>query len=73
MNSQDLNQKGPFRSRSCLILGVAAGLADHFGVSRLLLRAVLVAISVLLAFWPVIIMYLIAALILPLEPGRLRV
>jgi phage shock protein C len=58
---------GPFRSRKGLLLGVLRGLGDHFGISTLLLRLVVVAVSVLLTFWPMILAYIIAAVCLPTE------
>ncbi|MDR2366693.1 MAG: PspC domain-containing protein [Deltaproteobacteria bacterium] len=62
------NVKGPFRSRHGMILGVVAGLSEYFGISRWLLRAIVIAIGIFLAFWPVILVYLISAFIMPLNP-----
>jgi phage shock protein PspC (stress-responsive transcriptional regulator) len=52
-----------------MLMGVIAGLAEYFGISRWLLRLVIVAISLLVAFWPVLIVYVISAFIMPLEPN----
>jgi phage shock protein PspC (stress-responsive transcriptional regulator) len=51
-----------------MILGVVAGLSEYFGISRWLLRAIVIAIGIFLAFWPVILVYLISAFIMPLNP-----
>jgi phage shock protein C len=59
---------GPFRSRQGLILGVVRGLADHYRLSPGLLRLAIIGVSIFLAFWPVVIIYLAAALIMPAEP-----
>jgi phage shock protein C len=59
---------GPFRSRQGWLLGVLKGLSDYFGIPVWLLRLAIVAISVLVAFWPAIVVYVIAALIMPLQP-----
>ncbi|MDR3135438.1 MAG: PspC domain-containing protein [Deltaproteobacteria bacterium] len=69
MNSNLPHTKGPFRSRNGMLMGVIAGLAEYFGISRWLLRLVIVAISLLVAFWPVLIVYVISAFIMPLEPN----
>jgi phage shock protein C len=59
---------GPFRSRQGLLLGVVKGLADHWGMSPFALRIIIVALSLFLAFWPMAIMYVAAAIIMPMEP-----
>jgi phage shock protein C len=58
---------GPFRSRKGLILGVIRGLADHWGISALFLRLVVVGLAVLLTFWPVVLVYIAAAIFMPTE------
>jgi phage shock protein PspC (stress-responsive transcriptional regulator) len=51
-----------------MILGVIAGLSEYLGISRWILRAVVIGLSIFFAFWPVIIIYLISAFIMPLDP-----
>jgi phage shock protein PspC (stress-responsive transcriptional regulator) len=70
MSYSSPNPQGPFRSRRGMILGVVAGLSEYFGISRWILRAVVVGVSIFLVFWPVILVYLISAFIMPLEPLR---
>jgi phage shock protein PspC (stress-responsive transcriptional regulator) len=55
-----------------MFLGVVAGLSEYFGISKWILRGIVIAISLFLAFWPVIIVYLISALIMPLDPYYIR-
>jgi phage shock protein C len=62
---------GPFRSNHGLFLGVLRGLGEHFGVAPWILRLVVAALAVLLAFWPVLVAYLVAAVIMPRLPRGL--
>jgi phage shock protein PspC (stress-responsive transcriptional regulator) len=55
-----------------LFFGVVSGLAEHFAISTLLLRIIVVAISILLTFWPVVIIYLIMVFIMPPESAYRR-
>jgi phage shock protein C len=64
---------GPFRSRKGLFLGVIRGLADHWGMSPLALRVIVLTLSIFLAFWPTVILYFIGAIIMPLEPVNLPI
>jgi len=60
---------GPYRSRKNLFLGVCRGLAEHFDFSVFWIRAICVATFLVSGFFPVVIAYVIAALIMPLEPA----
>jgi phage shock protein C len=63
---------GPFRVSDGLFLGVAKGLAEHFGWPTGLVRLVFVLAAVLLFFWPTLVLYLGAALLMsPAPAGRL--
>ena len=63
---------GPYRANDGLILGVAKGLADHFGWSLGLVRLVIVLTSIFLFFWPTLILYIVAALLMgPAPTGKL--
>lgn len=57
-----------YRSRHGLIFGVCRGLAEHLGVSRFWLRAGAVLLMFLTSFWPVVLAYIIAAIIMKPEP-----
>jgi phage shock protein PspC (stress-responsive transcriptional regulator) len=43
-------------------------LSEFFGISRWILRAIAIALGLFLAFWPVILIYFLAAFIMPLNP-----
>jgi phage shock protein C len=60
---------GIYRSRNNrMLLGVCGGLAEHFGVSSKLMRAVTIGLAVFLpgiSIWPVILAYLVLGLLMP--------
>jgi phage shock protein C len=60
--------QGPFKSKKGLFLGVISGLAEHYKMSPFVLRLIVIAISIFLAFWPVLLLYFAAAIIMPKEP-----
>jgi len=67
-----LKSYGPFRANDGVIFGVAKGLADYFGWSVGLVRLIFILATIFLFFWPTIILYLVAALIMsPAPSGRL--
>lgn len=57
-----------YRSRNGRILGVCRGLAESFDVSVFWVRFGVVMLMVFTGFWPVVILYLVAAAIMRLEP-----
>lgn len=57
-----------YRSRDGIIWGVCQGLADYFEVPVGILRTIAVVSFILTGFFPVGVIYALAALILPLEP-----
>lgn len=68
-----LKSYGPFRADDGIIFGVAKGLADHFGWSAGLVRLIIILASIFLFFWPTVILYLVAALIMsPAPPEQFR-
>ena len=68
-----LKTYGPFRANDGLIFGVAKGLADYFGWSVSLVRLIFGLATVFLFFWPTIILYLVAALLMsPAPDGHLN-
>ena len=67
-----LRTYGPFRATDGLFLGVAKGLAEHFGWPTGLVRLIFVLIAILLFFWPTLVIYLAAGLLMsPAPAGRL--
>jgi len=57
-----------YRSRKGIFLGVCRGLAEYFDFSVFWTRAVTVALLFLSGFWPIMILYFIAALLIKPEP-----
>jgi len=60
--------RGIYRSRNGVILGVFKGLGNHFDLSVRWLRIIGVIIFILTGFWPIVVLYLLAALIMKPEP-----
>jgi len=58
------------RSRTdCVIAGVCAGLAHHFGLDVSLMRVLYVLVSRLSAAFPGILVYIVLWLVIPEEPA----
>lgn len=64
-----LKTYGPFRANDGIIFGVAKGLADYFGWPVNLVRLIIVLATIFLFFWPTIILYLAAALLMSPAPA----
>ncbi len=60
--------KGLYRSRNGLILGVCRGVAEYFDFSVFWTRAITFIIFLFSGFWPVIVLYFVAALVMKPEP-----
>lgn len=57
-----------YRSRNGLFLGVVTGFADYFGLSRFWLRLIVFFFILFTGVWPGVFLYVVAALIMKLEP-----
>lgn len=57
-----------YRSRSGMILGVFQGLANYFNLSIFWMRVIAVAFLIFTGFWPMVGLYLLAALLMKPEP-----
>ena len=62
------SDKGLYRSRNGIILGVFKGLAQYFDFSVGWLRIIGVIVFIFSGFWPVVVLYLLAALIMKQAP-----
>ncbi len=62
------SSQGIYRSRKGIFMGVCQGLADYFDFSTFWLRTIAVLLFLFTGFWPVGVMYLVAGMILKLEP-----
>jgi phage shock protein C len=68
MRSAERQRTGMYRSRTGLILGVCKGLARYFDFSVFWMRAIAVALLLFSGIWPMVIVYVVAALLMKLEP-----
>ena len=64
--------QGLYRSRNGIILGVCRGIADYFDFSAFWIRAIVIVILILTGFWPIIGIYILAALLMKSEPGAVN-
>ena len=67
-NHDKLTRGGIYRSRNGAIFGVCRGLAEHFDFSILWARIIAIFFLLVTGFWPVIGIYLIAALLMKPAP-----
>jgi phage shock protein C len=63
-----LTSKGLYRSRNGVILGVCQGLAEYFDFSVFWVRAIALLIFFFSGLWPVLGMYMLAALLMKPAP-----
>lgn len=69
MNQRYNRQHGcPYRSRNGIFFGVCRGLADYFDFSAFWMRVICVAAFIVSGFFPVVIAYVLAAMLMKLEP-----
>ena len=59
---------GLYRSRNGIILGVCRGIADYFDFSVFWARVITLLLLFFTGFWPVMILYFVAALLMKPEP-----
>jgi phage shock protein C len=68
MKRSDISHRGLYRSRQGAILGVCRGIASYFDFSVFWTRTIAVLLLVFTGFWPVLLLYLGAALLMKPEP-----
>lgn len=61
---------GLYRSRDGVLFGVCRGLADYFDLSVFWIRFLAVVVLVMTGLWPMVGIYLVAALMMKPEPVR---
>ena len=59
---------GLYRSRNGIILGVCRGIADYFDFSVFWARVITLVLLFFTGFWPILILYFVAALLMKPEP-----
>jgi len=57
-----------YRSRRGVIFGVCRGIAERFDISLFWVRALVVFAALVSTFWPVVLFYLLAAILMKPEP-----
>ena len=62
------SSQGIYRSRQGIFMGVCRGIADYFNFRVSWLRIITVILFLFTGFWPIGVMYIVAGLLLKLEP-----
>ncbi len=65
---RDAGPRTLYRARDGKLMGVCKGLAQHFGMSVFMVRALFVAAAVFTGFWPVVGLYVLAGLVMKPRP-----
>lgn len=60
--------RGIYRSRNGIFMGVCRGLAEHFDFSVFWTRIIALLLFLFTGFWPVGVLYIVAGLLLKVEP-----
>lgn len=60
-----MQRKRLTKSNNKVFLGVCGGLADYFGIDPTIVRLIVLVLLVLTGFFPVGLIYIVAALIMP--------
>lgn len=68
MNKFKVRENGIYRSRNGAILGVCKGLAEAFDISLFWVRFTMVVLLLFTGFWPILGIYIVAALLLKPKP-----
>ena len=61
-------RRGLYRSRHGAILGVCRGISDYYDISLFWTRAVMVGLLLITGIWPIVGLYILAAIIMKPEP-----
>ncbi len=64
------SRSGLYRSRNGLLLGVCRGVADYFYFSVFWIRAAAVILFICTGFWPIVGVYILAALLMKFDPAK---
>lgn len=65
---RDAGPRTLYRARDGKLMGVCKGLAQHFGMSVFMVRALFVAAALFTGFWPVVGLYVLAGLVMKPRP-----
>ena len=64
----EYDDRALYRSRDGMIFGVCKGIADYYGFSVFWIRFLVVAVTITTGLWPAIGLYIVAALVMKIEP-----
>jgi phage shock protein C len=64
------SRRGIYRSRNGVLLGVCRGVADYFDFSVFWIRATAVILFICTGFWPIVGVYILAALLMKSDPAK---
>jgi len=64
----ETGRRGLYRSRRGIILGVCKGIAEYLDVSLFWTRAIAIGLLIFTAVWPIVCLYILAALLMKPEP-----
>jgi len=65
---ESILHNGVYRSRNGIILGVCRGIAEYFDFSVFWVRTITLLAFLFSGFWPVAVLYFVAALLMKPEP-----
>jgi len=65
-----VSRRGLYRSRNGVLLGVCRGVADYFDFSVFWIRATAVILFICAGFWPIVGVYILAALLMKSDVVR---
>ena len=60
--------RGLYRSRNGIIMGVCRGVGDYLNFSVFWIRVILVILFLISGFWPVVVLYFVAGFLMKPEP-----
>lgn len=68
---QHLKNRKLYRSpRDAVVFGICAGLAQYLQVDPVFVRLVVIALAFLSKGWPMLILYVVAAFVVPIDPAQ---
>ncbi len=65
-----MSRRGLYRSRNGVLLGVCRGVADYLDFSVFWIRAIAVILFIFTGFWPIVGVYILAALLMKSDPAK---
>ena len=67
----DIQHKKLYRSpKEGMLAGIVAGIAHYFEVDAVFVRLVWLAVSFVTHLWPTLVLYVILAFIIPVDPSQ---